>query len=48
LDEHNKQSHLEDDIPANLTSEVLDERQDCDDDVGAKSWRFRLKSLIEK
>jgi hypothetical protein len=43
LGERNKQSHLEDDIPANLRSEVLDEHQD----VGAKTWRVRWKSSIE-
>ena len=37
---------MEDDIPANPRCEVLDERQD--DDVGAKSRRFRWKWSIGK
>jgi hypothetical protein len=45
LDEHNRQSHPGDDIPASLKCEVLDEHHD---DVGAKSWQFCWKSSIGK
>ena len=50
MDERNRQSHLEDDILANLKCEVLDEQQDGDDDddVVAKSSRFRWRWLIGK
>ena len=50
MDEHNRQSHLEDGIPTNLKCEVLDEHQDDgdDDDVAARSWRFHWRVSMKQ